>query len=471
MVARDSLVLAAILLAVVIVLPLVPSEDPSADSMFHVTFYDSDGSILSEGDWTYRSVPYCVYDPVAPDGTRFVGWCTSASSDVAEPIVPVEHDTIYYPVFMATDSVYGVTFDPSNDTDVPRTLYGERGSVLTIPTLQVLGFDVKYDRGPFILDVWSSPTDEYAVGQGLELTGDLYLTASWIRSVAVTPEFDEDLPSEVSMDRFSDDGLHVSCTETDGDGITFEWFLRDSSGDTSIGTGPTMSLPDTIVSFPGIYTVFVRATNIDHTAVTETASADSTVCSVTVRGQYVLSVLGTGLTSIHAAGESVTVPEPHREGHSLVGISRSDGIPMSDGNTFVMPGYDLILIPEWEAYVCTVRFFSGEEVIDSDDLAHGTLIQLPVAPVREGSVLKGWSIEGVIHQPGTNVLVRDDMDVHAVWAPLQPECTVDGEAYVGETLVLGAEGVLYWYDSDGTRYLPGETVTVTDGQAFISVPL
>ena len=470
MVAKPIVLSVTLVMVIMVALPFVSLDDMSADSMMHVTFYDSDGNVLQESDWTYRTVPYCVESPSAPEGMRFVGWSTISGSDAVMDILPVESDIGYHPVYLPTDSVYGVTFDPENGIDEPRVMYHAKDSIVTIPTLDALGFSTKYDHGPFILDTWMPESGlEQDVGSTFILSSDTMLVAEWIRSVAVTPEFDNDLPSSISIDRFDDYTLSVSCTCVDGDSLTYEWFLRGVSEDTSLGIGSIFHIPDTIASFPGTYIVYVRATNLDRSAVVDMSYADSNMCSITVDATYLLSIHGTDTISEHHAGDSVGITFPFKEGHVLVDLLLPDGTSVFDDDFLIMPSYDVTLKPVWEKDVCRIEYRSEGSVTDVMDVTYGELISLSAGPIRGGYGFSGWTCRGNTFDACTNVCVTSDMVFEACWVPNVPSCMVDGVRYEGDSVVLGSEGVLYWYDQNGIRYLPGETVAVEDGQSFLPI--
>ena len=99
------------------------------------------------------------------------------------------------------------------------------------------------------------------------------------------------------------------------------------------------------------------------------------------------------------------------------------------------------------------------------------MIPLMGAPVKDGFEFEGWSYSDDLYQPSYNLRVESDLTFEAKWIPASASCVVDGAGVSGDTYVLGSEGVLYWYDSDGIRYLPGETVRIKDGCTYTSVPI
>lgn len=472
MVTRPVVLLAAILMTASLSIPFISSEDPFADSTSHVIFYDGDGNVLSEGDWNYRDIPYCIKVPSAPAGMHFIGWSTEEGSTVPETILPVESDIGYHPVFASADSVHSVEFDPDNGSDVPRVVYCLKGSEYTVPALEEMGFSVKYDRGPFILDGWCSESGNVlSPGDSFVPSSDISLKASWIRSVPVSPVFEKDLEPTLEIERFSDAVLSVTCDDTEGDGLSYEWFLKGGSEASSVATGPQMPLPDTMTSHPGVYTVYVDVTNLDRSAVTKEVTVRSTECVITVEPTYILTVSGTDIVQNLSEGDVVPVPKPAMDGHTLTDISMPNGVSVFDDDTITMPAHDVILIPTWVSDMYDVRFVSEGTSVWQGQYGHGEVITMIAAPLREGYAFQGWYLGNVPYSVGSNLTVTTDVDLVAVWSPETPSCTVDGDERTGVTTVLGSEGVLYWYDSDGVRYLPGETVNVDDGQIYTPVLL
>jgi hypothetical protein len=99
------------------------------------------------------------------------------------------------------------------------------------------------------------------------------------------------------------------------------------------------------------------------------------------------------------------------------------------------------------------------------------MISIMGAPVKDGFVFKGWSHGGILYQPSDNMRVESSMTFESVWEPASVSCMIDGVGVSGDTYTLGSEGILYWYDSDGIRYLPGETIRIKDGCTYTSVPI
>ena len=471
MVVKPAVVMAVLLLTATVLVPFISFDDYSADSTCHIIFYDGGGNVLDERDWAYRAIPYCVDDPSAPEGKRFIGWSTDPDSSSSSNMAPVESDTVFYPVFVPSDSVYSITFDPMNGTSQPKVLYKAKDSSFIVPGLDELGFTVKDDHGPFILYSWSDASgSEYSSGDVIEVSSDTVLTASWIRSHPVAPTFEIDLPSSMVVERFDDVMLSVECDEIEGDGLTYEWYLDDGVSVSSIATGPLMPLPVTMISHPGEYTVYVKVTNTDRTAVSKAITVESNVCTVTVRPSYLLSIHGTDYVSMHSEGDVVNIPSLEKEGHDLMDILMPDGTPVVDGKVTI-PGYDLVLTPVWQRGMYDVVFISEGDVLLEDTYAYGDMVSLMGAPVKVGSVFKGWSYGGILYQPSDNMRVESSMTFESVWEPASVSCTIDGVEVSGDMCTLGSEGILYWYDSDGIRYLPGETIRIKDGCTYTSVPI
>ena len=471
MVVKPVVVMATILMTAMLLVPFISLDDYSADSTCHVIFYDGEGNVLDERDWAYRVIPYCVDDPSAPDGERFVGWSTDPNPTSSQDMMPVESDTEFYPVFVSSDSVYSITFDPMNDVDQPRELYKAKGSSFTIPGLDELGFVVKDDYGSFVLDSWSDAAgSRYSVGDVVVVSSDMSLTASWVRLLPVLPMFEVDLPSSMVVERFDEASLSVKCNDIEGDGLTYEWYLDDGISESFLATGPQMPLPDTMVSYPGEYMVYVKVTNTDRTAVSKAITVDSNVCTVTVRPSYLLSICGTDYVSLHSEGNVVDLTSVKKDGHTLVDILLPDGTPVSDGKVTI-PGYDLVLTPVWQKEMYDVTYLSEGNILFEGTYAYGDMIPLMGAPVKDGFEFEGWSYSDDLYQPSYNLRVESDLTFEAKWIPASASCVVDGAGVSGDTYVLGSEGVLYWYDSDGIRYLPGETVRIKDGCTYTSVPI
>jgi hypothetical protein len=298
----------------------------------------------------------------------------------------------------------------------------------------------------------------------------MVLTASWIRSHPVIPAFEIDLPSSMVVERFEDAFLSVECGDTEGDGLTYEWYLDDGVSVSSIATGPLMPLPVTMVSHPGEYTVYVKVTNTDRTAVSKAITVESNVCTVTVRPSYLLSIHGTDHVSMHSEGDVVNIPSLEKEGHDIRDILMPDGTPVVDGKVTI-PGYDLVLTPVWQRGMYDVVFISEGDVLLEDTYTYGDMVSLMGAPVKDGFVFRGWLHGSTLYQPSDNMRVESSMTFESVWEPASVSCTIDGVGVSGDTYTLGSEGILYWYDSEGIRYLPGEVIRIKDGCTYTSVPI
>lgn len=470
--AMPIVLVAASLLIASVLLSYVSFDSESSDPEFKVVFYNSDDTVLEQGVWSYREVPYCVKDPLVPDGKRFVGWSTESGSEVVGEVLPVESDISYYPVIVDVSMTVSLMFQPNNSMDASRTVFVIHGSEYRMPYYYMLGFSQKDDLGPFVFMSWSTSGTEYAVDDMFHATEDAVFVAQWMRETAVVPKFIKLPEVEVSIDRFDDVTLEAQCSEQGCGELSFEWFMMSGSEYTSIGYGSQMPLPSGISFFPGEYFLYVVATNLDQNALNKVSSSTSHVISIKVTGTYVLTVYGTDYVSEHLANERVVVPHIVMDGNVLVDLLLGDGTSIFGSVEFLMPAEDVVLFPVWDVVQHTLTFLSEGAVIDEVTEEHGCYFTVPECTIAiEGSFFDGWRVDGVRVSPGSLVSVKSDMSFDAIWVPNAPTYYLDGVMYHGATVTLPLDGVVYWVGSNGVMYLPGETVIVIEGLSFRSVRL
>ncbi|MGN1045215.1 MAG: hypothetical protein ACI4Q9_04590 [Candidatus Methanomethylophilaceae archaeon] len=469
---RSSVPLAIFIVMVLSAIPYLMSQDAmSSDQPVTVTFHDSDGEVCVSSEWMYRETPYFTgKEPVPPEGERFIGWNTVRGSSSAIVIPPAEHDTDYYPVFAGIGETSAITVDPNNGKDPIRTIYRMSGTDFAVPTVKEMGIDPPGSEGTFILDAWEDGSGErHTPGMTCTAEDGMCLRAVWIRAAAETPVVPE-VPDTVEVGRFSETTLSYPCTGVTDGTVTYEWFLRDGGTSSCIGRERDLVLPHCVTCFPGTYIIFYIATCTDPYAVEHVSSSVSPDISVCVKDEYVFSISGTDVSAIVSPGENVRIPK-EVNGRILKELATDGGVTIPIDGSYVMPSADVTAVPVWDETGYVIGLVSEGRTVGSIRSDGGTVSVPGCTEIREGYTFSGWLYDGAVFVESDVMIADGDMSLTAVWISDRTVCTVDGEEHIEDTVTLPEDGMLMWYDGSGRGYLPGETVKVTDGMSFTSVPL
>ncbi len=154
------------------------------------------------------------------------------------------------------------------------------------------------------------------------------------------------------------------------------------------------------------------------TSVTYDANGGTSAPSVTATGKQTVETLPTGTDAITISSEL-----PVWEGHTFLGWSTSkSGTPtISAGSVQDLDkGSDITVYAQWELKVSKLRLMSEGEVFKTAAADWGSTISIPAdIPEKDGCIFIGWSAtEGsktAEYYPGTELALKDDIDLYAVW--------------------------------------------------------
>ena len=370
----------------------------------------------------------------------------------------------YFVTYDANNSSTGSSImcsDPNKYTSEDTVIIMDRAALFPL-----MGNIVKFG---YDFTGWNTKADgtgaDYAPGQEINLTGNLYLYAKWEAKEPVT----------------------LTYIYNDGEGGT------DSA---QVIPGANVAFPDASrkgYSFKGWYedealTVFAGNAGEKHYAPQQDASYyaawEKTEATITFDADGGKMEGGTVTAKI---GDTITLPDCTKDGYEFVGWYDNDACIGQEGEAYTVSD-DATLKARYvkkEAPTCMVSFDTdGGKEISPVKVEKGNVISLPKAE-REGYIFLGWYTE---KEGGAGIdaelTVTEDTTLYARWEKEsgkpeeRPEATItfdadggemeggDITAKAGDTVTLplctkdGYE-FIGWYDNDICVGQAGEKYTVT----------
>lgn len=316
---------------------------------------------------------------------------------------------------------------------------------------------------------WNTEPDgtgtDYAPGQEVSLTDDLYLYAKWeaVGHVTLTYIYNDGEGRTDSAKVIP--GAHIAFPDASRKGYCFKGWYEDEALTVFAGNaGETHDAPENDTAY---YAAWEKA------EATVTFDADG--------GE----MEGGDITA--KIGGTVTLPACTKEGYEFAGWYDDDTCAGNAGEEYTV-ARDVTLKAHYikkEAPACTVTFDTdGGKEISPIKVEKGKAIRLPEAE-KENHIFLGWYTEKEKgEKAGSELTVTEDITLYARWEKEaekpeeRPEATItfdadggemeggDITAKTGDTITLPActkEGYEFagWYDNDTCAGNAGDEYTVT----------
>ncbi|MCL2135680.1 MAG: glycosyl hydrolase family 18 protein [Candidatus Bathyarchaeota archaeon] len=167
---------------------------------------------------------------------------------------------------------------------------------------------------------------------------------------------------------------------------------------------------------------------------------------------------------------SVSGVEPTRSGYSFAGWLYNGDIYFAD-DTFVMPAEGIELVAQWSSpIIVSPTEFLVVFVVDSVKYAvrsvinGATVVDLPVAPVKDGYTFAGWFLDGADEQFDFDTEITCDVTLMAKWDLVSMIIMLNGVVKYQDSVVPATVSL---YDGDENFVVSVETAL--DGSYVLSV--
>lgn len=408
--------------------------------MFTVTYKSefADDDVQSKAEGTVLELPTPLHK-----GYRFDGWYTNAEKTTkAAATYTIAENLTFYAKWVQQVTVK-FTSAQSEHADVTVDL----GTEITIedPTKEKFDFDGWYDGKTKV-------SGKYTV------TKDVELVAIWTALYNVTYETDG-TPVKPETVRA---GTKIKLPPTTLDGYDFEWWATEGK---TYAIGAEYEVNSDVI-FVAKWAGLCR--------VVYNTDGGSSVESKTVHDM-----------------ETIEMPAaPTKDGHRFLGWYTTDeNNLMQPGDVFNVTD-SVTINAKWIA-VYTYEYNDGipadeDPNYQAPTVDDGYVLTLKAAPVRDGYVFKGWSVDEQIYQPGASYTITANVVFEAIWVELFTYEYNDGipadedpnyqapTAEAGEVLTLKSAPIREGYVFKGWKvgeqlYDADATYTITADVVFVAV--
>ena len=503
---------------------------------YTITFMNGD-AVVDEVLATQGSTVTAPDAPAAADGYEFLGWSTDdTAANIVETIVATGNET-YYAVY--GEKTYNVNYyvnDVKVHTEpvkfgatIPEYVYSETGYDFNgwdteIPgTMPAGDLDIYGTATAQIFTITfivngESKTEEFAFGASLADVPDAELEGHTF--TGWNPALPETMPAEnLTVEAvfeakqitvtFVGEGMEpVTYTEAFGTVLTAPDFSK--TGYDFLGWTP--EVPATYPAEDTTYTASyaVKSFTITYMANGEVYDTDTyefgkvidaidaptleghdfsgwtpalpatmpaedlTVEAVFVPKQITVTFVGEGMepvTYTEAFGTVLTAPDFSKTGYDFIGWTPE--VPAT------YPAEDTTYVAGYSAHVHKVYFVVDGETIDEQDVAFGTMPELPTEPSKPGYSFAGWDPE-VTAQPDNDVTYTATWTESGDTPYTVNTYTMDTEGNYGEPVTVTKYGVTngavdadaaapatgFYYDTEHEGYLADGTIAADGSSEF-----